>query len=1460
VKYAVLAVAVLVLVPAGAHGSRARDPDEHTVLLMHFDGDLTDASGQTAGGTAEGSVSYVSGISGQAIRVENDDASDQSRVFVPDTDALDLEGSFTVELWFKLLDRSGSHNTAGRIVTKALDDPFWVSNYYLHVWTSNVLLGGFFYDQGAGVAEVVMGDAGEPVVTLDTWYHVGLIYNDTTATLTLFVHDDSGQPTVVFQQSAQAGGNPSSNEDELNIGCGGLAAPDGWFDGVIDELVISDVARRVEDIAPDLPPVPPAGFTVAALDTQSALLEWLPNPEPDIAHYNVYRSTTQGFAPTAGDLVASPTDTFYLDAGLSSDVYYYRVSAVDTAGQEGGFSQEGSAILLAPPAPILMARYSTMELHLPQPAEHLDLIAGFDVFRCKDGDGYPETPTAPVDLDSIWSDDGLEPGTTYRYKLAYRTRNLSRGLDGPDAPATTTVSPTDYVGTMSIEVLLVIFRNTSQGYLSDTDIGRLKQEVAYSERFYWRNSLGTCNLDVSYLVIPDYVDLNLTDLGSTNVVQQYLRAYGVADLQYDGIFEAGPGCPGTWSWGVVAWPFMGPEHSTGFSTSFYPLYAFDYPANDPGLNYGMTWIFTHEFQHQVDAMYDLSGYPEMGHGDAPLDYAFQAGEHFSYQAEMYRLFPYWLDLGSYFGRYLESEDADGDGMADADVRLAVDESRFGSSSGAADTDGDGLFDLCEAYAGIYGGSDPDNQDTDGDGVADDSDRYPLYPVSTTVRSRPITVDGFVDPTEWDAAQDGLHFTRDPAFDAQLYADWSDTLLYLGLVETSGSIIELFLDATNDGWWNGRDNYHLRIDPTHGTIYARVMDTTDEARAYNQAHGGYYGEMWDDDPRYVDFYGHRLVENSDFPLGVGTHSGEVHVEVGIPRNLDTEFMAEPGDTLGLRVYYSDIWASAFENFEFVDFDLALLSISGTIRDGTTNLPVAGAQAHYSGPQTGTATSDAWGRYGICSLPAGSYTLWASSQGYDDSPTVVIDLPVEGQEIANLYLLPPGFAGPVFFFDSVATGPDGVVAAQENELCVYLRNTGNEAVQGLTGALRSLDSWVAVTDSACSYGPTEPWEQAVPLNAVRVLVDAACPHGHVATLEIEASNGSGHTWADTFSVSITGVPIVSVLETGHDFGQVPQGGSATWDLGLTNVGGMPLNLSRVVVRGGNSSLYARGTDKAREDAGVGWIQPHVTCDGSSSTRWFTSPANAVGNYIKFDFETPLTVARVEIDPSDYDPANSYVRGYEIAASLDGEQWVVLASDSANAEQYVVATFDPVLCRYVKLTVTATDGVHFTTIGEILTYGTPDEVSPYHPGTTWNVEVAPDDTSWVTVTFEPQTSGVIMDTLLVLTDDPVTPAVAVPVSGEGLLEAAGPDLAPGSLALRPPRPNPTGSSAAVRLELPTSCRVSLALYDVAGRLAQTLYEGWQPAGYHTVQWTPRVAPGLYLMRLAADGESRSRRVVVR
>jgi len=83
---------------------------------------------------------------------------------------------------------------------------------------------------------------------------------------------------------------------------------------------------------------------------------------------------------------------------------------------------------------------------------------------------------------------------------------------------------------------------------------------------------------------------------------------------------------------------------------------------------------------------------------------------------------------------------------------------------------------------------------------------------------------------------------------------------------------------------------------------------------------------------------------------------------------------------------------------------------------------------------------------------------------------------------------------------------------------------------------------------------------------------------------------------------------------------------------------------------------------------------------------------------------------------------------------------------------------------------------------------------------------------------------------------------------------------LSLDEPWPNPASGSVSVAFTLPQAQRVSLSVYDLAGRRVDVLSEGELPAGRHAVSWNCSAASaGVYLLRLETQGAALSRRVVV-
>ncbi len=80
----------------------------------------------------------------------------------------------------------------------------------------------------------------------------------------------------------------------------------------------------------------------------------------------------------------------------------------------------------------------------------------------------------------------------------------------------------------------------------------------------------------------------------------------------------------------------------------------------------------------------------------------------------------------------------------------------------------------------------------------------------------------------------------------------------------------------------------------------------------------------------------------------------------------------------------------------------------------------------------------------------------------------------------------------------------------------------------------------------------------------------------------------------------------------------------------------------------------------------------------------------------------------------------------------------------------------------------------------------------------------------------------------------------------------------------PNPFRNKAELSFYLPARSNVSLNVYDATGRLVKTLVNGTVDAGRHSVTWNGTdnsgrtVSEGVYIFKLSANGESRTRRVV--
>jgi len=88
------------------------------------------------------------------------------------------------------------------------------------------------------------------------------------------------------------------------------------------------------------PPTNPQNLSASAGNQQSTL-NWDANTETDLAKYRIYRNTSSPATTLVDSVVGSPPLVQYTDYGLTNgQISYYRITAVDTSGNESEYSNE----------------------------------------------------------------------------------------------------------------------------------------------------------------------------------------------------------------------------------------------------------------------------------------------------------------------------------------------------------------------------------------------------------------------------------------------------------------------------------------------------------------------------------------------------------------------------------------------------------------------------------------------------------------------------------------------------------------------------------------------------------------------------------------------------------------------------------------------------------------------------------------------------------------------------------------------------------------------------------------------------------------------------------------------------------------------------------------------------------------------------------------------------------------
>jgi VCBS repeat-containing protein len=102
---------------------------------------------------------------------------------------------------------------------------------------------------------------------------------------------------------------------------------------------------------------------------------------------------------------------------------------------------------------------------------------------------------------------------------------------------------------------------------------------------------------------------------------------------------------------------------------------------------------------------------------------------------------------------------------------------------------------------------------------------------------------------------------------------------------------------------------------------------------------------------------------------------------------------------------------------------------------------------------------------------------------------------------------------------------------------------------------------------------------------------------------------------------------------------------------------------------------------------------------------------------------------------------------------------------------------------------------------------------------------------------------------------------VGSAAFVDKAQQEVIPDEVKLRPNYPNPFRRTTTIEYSLPSAQDVRLVVYDVLGRRVETIVDGRQEAGFHTLQWDGgrSLASGMYFARLVAGSTTKTERLVI-
>ncbi len=499
---------------------------------------------------------------------------------------------------------------------------------------------------------------------------------------------------------------------------------------------------------------------------------------------------------------------------------------------------------------------------------------------------------------------GLAPSHTYRLIYSPSISTIPQTSEQMPRYTLTTPGPKGTKQYVRLPMIALIFANVHdsahrrlagppQPLLADSEIVRVKRQLADAVRFYWIHSGIRLFLDLDFIVVNDSLQRN--DLYGSEwwyppketVLQRYVALGGKKIQDYTGFLFLT--CTQQYDTTLKKYVLAGKggAFTNGVGTGKgYGISWWDVTKTNH--NAGNNWLMVHEFNHQLDDVFLTSGYPEywFNHISPTIGTAAKFGEHFDANSYILHIVPdeEWMDLK--YTRLEVTRDRDEDGIPDNDPRLPLDEVRLGSDSTMKDTDGDGISDfdelrfsnwIAEGWGETFGapGLTPNlhSTDSDHDGIADNTDPYPCSAVVPEIHRRSS-----------DHRLFKLAEMNDPRIRATISAAWDSDSLYFDIETDRVAPVKLMIDAEADGWFSGSENVLANLSPSEST-----WTITQRVQLFNGS-----------DPMKWPFMDETLARELKCRSSVRRESGRIHLECAFARNERVGLEFREGASLGLSI--------------------------------------------------------------------------------------------------------------------------------------------------------------------------------------------------------------------------------------------------------------------------------------------------------------------------------------------------------------------------------------------------------------------------------------------------------------------------------------------------------------------------------------------------------------------------------